>query len=148
MKRPVTKRAEGSSGFGLLGIILTVLALCGLAAVAIAAANTDTKTVSDSISGLPSLTLPNRVGGSNIVGAAAEIACRTEYATVEQAVSVYQEIDGKPPSSLTQIAQILKDPLTSSHFTISIDLRHPGQVDVATTGHPARGGDSNCSYAS
>jgi hypothetical protein len=78
---------------------------------------------------------------------AAASTCQADYAAVSAAVSYYQTLNGTPPTSMDGLRSFLKDPVTSTRFTITIDPTHPGVVEVAAGGRPAEPGNGNCLYA-
>jgi hypothetical protein len=85
--------------------------------------------------------------GATDIQIAAVITCRSNYGAVVSAVSYYEALNGKPPAEMAQLAPIIRQSLSSSRFTITIDRAHPGQVEVAAGGHGAAPGDGNCDYA-
>jgi hypothetical protein len=78
---------------------------------------------------------------------AAVITCRTDYGAVTAAVSYYEALHGKPPADMVQLAPIMRDPVKSTRFSITINRDNPGQVEVAAGAHNAVPGDANCVYA-
>ena len=79
------------------------------------------------------------------IAAAAAAACRASYTAVSAAADYYATLNGHPASSIEALSPMLKDPLTSTHWTLS--MSPTGQLEVATAGHPATPGDANCAYA-
>ncbi len=135
-------------GQSFVGLIVVILILGGFAAVVLGSQGGR----SGGRHGSAPTTLPGGLSASlgdagNDVPAAAAIACRSNYEAVAQVVSYYQTLNGKLPASMTAIQSLFKDPVSSSYFTLSIDPRQPGTVDVATPGHPALAGDANCAHA-
>ena len=59
----------------------------------------------------------------------------------------YQVLHGKPPGNIAALVSMLRDQITSSYYTITLDPARAGAVEVATPGHPATPGDANCAYA-
>jgi hypothetical protein len=84
--------------------------------------------------------------GSDLSVAAKEV-CEADYQAAVQAVSEYQELHDSWPSSISQVESMLRDQLSSSHFTIAMYPGRPGQLEVAAPGHSPTPGDSNCAYA-
>jgi hypothetical protein len=84
--------------------------------------------------------------GNDILAASAA-ACHANYATATSAVNIYQAEHGTLPTSIAEVQTLLRDPLSTNRFTIAIDPRHPGELQVSTPGHPAADGDTNCGYA-
>jgi hypothetical protein len=134
----------------LLGLLLT-LAIVGALSAAIplladrSSGNPDTVTVtppgrSTSISG------STNAAGSDI--AAAEVsACRTNYQAAETALSDYEAEEGSRPTKISEVQALIRDPLSSAFFQITIDPLRPGSLEVATPGHAASDGDANCETA-
>ena len=81
------------------------------------------------------------------VSEGAQVACRTNYQVVTEAVAEYQVLNGRPPGNLAALASMLRDPVTSAYYSITVDPASPGAVEVATPQHPAAPGDANCAYA-
>jgi hypothetical protein len=83
----------------------------------------------------------------NDVSAAVVAACRTTYEEAQTAVDTYQVEGGTLPTSISQLKALIPDSLSSSIFTITINPRNPGQLQVATPDHPAADGVVNCAFA-
>ncbi|MGH9056699.1 MAG: hypothetical protein ACRDYY_12700 [Acidimicrobiales bacterium] len=49
-------------------------------------------------------------------------------------------------SALAQIQPFRHDSLTNPQFSITLDATRPGQLLVATAGHPASPGAANCRH--
>ena len=79
------------------------------------------------------------------IGAAERAACASDYQAVSVAVDSYTAENGKPPTNMSQVQPMLKDPVSGPMFTISITAG--GMVTVATPGHPATAGEGNCRFA-
>ena len=136
---------RGERGVGLVVLMLTVLLLGGLAAVALTSLPT---TRSESPRGLTSsVSALAQQKDSGQITAAAQQACFANYAALQMAVSAYQVIRGSLPTSAVQLRTYFKGTLATSAFTLTIDPVRPGQVQVATGGHPSADGDGNCRYA-
>ena len=88
-----------------------------------------------------------RAGAAADISSAAIAACRTNYAVASQAIDEYQAQHGQLPKTTADVQAYLNDPLSSRQFTITIDSAHPGQLEVATRGHLASDGPSNCAFA-
>ncbi|HUC12809.1 MAG TPA: hypothetical protein VMS00_00020 [Acidimicrobiales bacterium] len=93
------------------------------------------------------VTSPNPDGIEGIIGSAALMVCKTDYRTVESAVSYYQAHEGSLPKSLTDLKPMLRSPVSSPYFLITIDPRKPGVVEVGTRGYAPAPGDANCAFA-
>jgi len=155
---PDRSRPEGGQSLVALVVVLAVLG--GMAAIVVSKVGTSNGVNPEQ---LPALNLPgslpasttataskpssNGVASTSDITAAAAVACRTDYEAVAQAASEYQALYGQRPASMAELQSFLKDPLTSAYFTITIDPHVPGSIEVATPGHPAQAGDSNCEYA-
>jgi hypothetical protein len=143
-------RLKDDHGVSLLGLIVA-LAIVGALAAAIPllttgsggpSGNTDNPAVTLLPGGHP--TSGKVAAAGSDISAAEVTACRTTYEAVETAVGAYQAETGRPPTSVSQLKTFIRDPLSSPSFTITIDPRRPGQVQVATRGHPAADGEGNC----
>ena len=137
-------------GASLVGLLVT-LGVIGILAAAIPVLTSG----SNGKSGIPNLTIPvtgrtaggqMSAAGSDIAGAEA-VACRATYGAALVAVGTYEAETGSRPTSISQVQPLLRDPLSSAFFTIEIDPRKPGQLQVAAHDHPAAGGDANCAAA-
>ena len=82
-----------------------------------------------------------------VVNATAVAACRTSYTLVQEAVDEFEYDTGTGATSMNQLQGFLHGPVSTPQYTISIDRSLAGEIDVATPGHPASPGDSNCAYA-
>lgn len=137
-------------GRGLVAFLI-VLATLGIgAAIAVASLGRSTgslPTTSGSAPFRPASSSPSAAPTVQVTQAAAIAACRADYATVSTTESAYEAINGRPAGNVRQLSDLLKDSVTNSSFAINIDANHPGQVDVATPGHAAASGDSNCAFA-
>jgi len=142
--------AQDDHGVSLLGLIVTLAIIGSLAAAIPLLARGSSG--SDGIPGTSSIT-PEAIGHStsgsvaaagNDISAAEATACRTTYEAVEAAVGVYQAETGILPTSTAQLRGLIPDPLRSPFFTVTIDPRRPGQLQVATPDHAAADGDINC----
>ncbi len=134
-------------GQSLIGLVLVVLILGGMAAVVLGSQGG-----SGGTRGSPSTTLAGGLSASpglagKDITAAAATACRADYQAVTQAVSYYQTLNGKLPGDMAALQSLFKDPVTSRYFTISIDTHKPGVVDVGTPGLATQAGDANCAHA-
>jgi hypothetical protein len=135
-------------GMGLLGLILALGILGGLSAMAVVGLSGST------LPDTSELTLPtpapsdaSQMSHGSDNNAAAVAACRSDYQAVQSAASVYRVLNGADATRMRDLQSILKDPVTSPYFIISIDPQNPGVIEVATSGHAARPGDGNCAYA-
>ena len=135
-----------------VGLLLVLLIMGGLAVAVLAAVGRSGTTTLPTLPPGLITTLPPEPGGAlppagNDATAAEQIACRSNYQAVRQAVDYYETLNGHPPPSMAALGSILKDNIDSSAYTITIDSHHRDQIDVATQGHPASAGDGNCSFA-
>lgn len=96
----------------------------------------------------------------NVTHSSASAACKADFKTIETAQEAYR---GQVGTSATSFGQLetqqvgqnlalvgpwIKEAPSSTHYTISFDLtpgQHYGDIAVATPGHPAVDGSSNCS---
>lgn len=145
-----SNRLEPDQGnAGLVGLLVT-LGAAGALGIALLAMNARTPNAKSrahvpavdgqSIQASPGAAAPD-------IAAATIEECRADVAIVVEAVSEYETLRGLPPKAMTDLSDVLKNTITSSRFTILIDPRHPGQVDVSTPGHAPAGGDADCAYA-
>jgi hypothetical protein len=81
------------------------------------------------------------------VAAAEAAACESNFEAAEAAVKSYEAETGSPPTAVAEVQALIRDPLSSAFFTITIDPNEPGQLQVATRGHPAVDGDGNCTVS-
>ena len=149
-----TKR--GDRGGGALGLLLAVVVM-GVAGVIVVRSLPGTGV--GNIPALPGVSSTKASGGPRGVPstrasgvqadirAAAVVACKTDFLAVEAAVSYYEAEKGKFPSSLRSVRSWLRDPVQSPYFSISLDSRRPGVVEVGTRGHPLGPGAANCAFA-
>lgn len=147
--RPVALRRDSGGkerGASLIGLLLVVVILGGLAAVAIVATNSETSLPSVGTKGASTTTLaPGSSGAASDISAAASTACRANYEALNSALQAYEAINGHAPSSIAALQSELKDPVSSRYYTFGLNAQ--GQVTVATKGHPAGPGDANCAFA-
>lgn len=134
-------------GAAALGLLVVLLVLGGLACVVIIAQPGGGSKLGTSTGTASSQLNASSANASTNTSAAAEVSCRTDYEIASQAVSYYETLNGHPPKDTADLSTLIKDPLSSPYFTISIDPYLAGQVDVATKGHVSSPGDGNCSYA-
>lgn len=138
----MSRRDRSSSGFGAVGLLAAVAILAIAAAVALG--------VSHGSSGAGKAGASTTLGtspaqASNDISAAARVTCQTDYQAVQQAADAYTADQGHPPGAMSDLAGMLRDPVTSPYFTISIGST--GQIEVATPGHAATPGAGNCAFA-
>jgi type II secretory pathway pseudopilin PulG len=137
--------AQDDRGYGLVGVLVALLILGGLAAVALTSlpdnGRTSRRNANNSIS-----RVANQPPQAQI-SAAAQQACLADYAAIEQAASAYQIEHGSTPTNMAELQTYLRQPVSASEFTFSIDPARPGQIQVQTKGHPASDGNANCRYA-
>ena len=82
-----------------------------------------------------------------VIGSAAMQACRADYQTVEAAVGYYRAEDGSLPGSVRALDPWLHHAAQSPGFSVTIEPRHPGVVEVAAGGRSPSPGEANCAYA-
>jgi hypothetical protein len=131
-------------------VIFVLLMLGGLAAAVLISLPSLPGSSSNATSGtavLPTSPSGALAAGGNDITAASAQACRANFAAAQTAVDVYQAERGTPPSSIAEVQSLVRDPLSTAHFAITIDPRRPGQLEVATPDHLATDGDINCQYA-
>jgi hypothetical protein len=137
-------------GASLIGLLLTVAIVAGLAAgipllVGVGKAQSVSTLSKDGPRGVaPAISASSKGGAGSDLAAAAAVACMTNYEAAESAVAAYEAQDGQPPKSIEQVQALVKDPLSSSMFRITIDPNKPGQLQVATPGYAASDGNGNC----
>jgi hypothetical protein len=83
----------------------------------------------------------------NDITAASAATCHANFSAATSAVNIYQAEHGTLPTTIAEVQTLLRDPLSTNRFTITIDPRHPGELQVATPTHRAADGDTNCGYA-
>jgi type II secretory pathway pseudopilin PulG len=152
MPHPLT-RGGVERGAGLIGLLVALVVLGGLAAAAVMSLQGTTASRTD-LDGQSAAPLPRAAGpgpaptaGNNILSVSAQETCRANFAAAQAAVGVYEAEQGEPPTTISQVQALVRDPLSTDRFTITIDPLHAGELQVATPGHPAKDGDSNCDFA-
>lgn len=139
-------RQRDSSGQGLAALILAVAVLGGLAAmIPLLTSGTSGHQTADQVLSPQAAGTPQ--GAATDIRGAAATTCRVDYQAVQTAVQEYAAINGRPPASMAELQTILHGPMASTRFAITIDIAHPGEVEVAAGGHPAQAGPGNCAYA-
>jgi hypothetical protein len=132
-------------GVGLLGVLVGVVILAGLAAAVLASqdgsggdhqAHSSQTTVDAS---------PAK--GATYIYAAARETCLTDYAAAVEAASDFVTLEGRQPATMAELESFYKGSLTSGTFTITVNPHVAGQLEVATPGHPAQPGSANCAFA-
>lgn len=88
---------------------------------------------------------PSHASGD--ISQASQEACQANYQTLQTAVSEYEAVNGRPPASMNALTSMIHSPVSTYFYAITIDPDHPGQIDVATRGHPASPGEAGCRYA-
>jgi len=143
--------ARSDTGRSLIGLALVLAILGGMAVFVVSKMGGSSGLNPEE---LPSVTLPHATSPASgdsplggYVNAAAGAACRSDYQAVTQAAATYAALHGRPPATMAAIESFFTSPITSPYFSISIDSGKPGTVEVATAGHPAVLGDTNCAYA-
>ncbi len=79
-----------------------------------------------------------------VISQANAVVCQSDYAAVVSAVSTYKTINGHDPTSMSDLSSVQSQSVTNAGWTIGLDPNNPGQVTVASPGHPATDGDANC----
>ena len=135
--------AVDAAGRTIVGLVMLVciLGAAGLVALKIRAPVE---------SGRAASTIPGSTTSGRHIGvtqASSVDACRSSYRAVQTAVDVYETETGAGPKTIGQLQPLLRDRIVSSLYTITIDRNLAGEIDVATPGHPALPGESNCAYA-
>ena len=135
---------HSDSGRGFIGLLVVMCILGGLAAVVLSSQGGTNGHRNSSSTSVVNASPANAAAN---ISSAAVTACRANYQAVTAAVSEFEVLNGRPPKAMSDLSSMLKDQPSSAYFTITVDSAHPGQVDVATQGHPAAPGDGNCAYA-
>lgn len=138
-------QGRGTQGYGLVGMLLTLLVLGGLAAIVLVAVPGSGTTSSHMT--IPSLPHQSGQQSSGPISAAAQQACQANYIALQQAISLFQAEHGSLPTSAAELQTYLRGTVSTPQFTLTIDPTRPGQIAVQTAGHPASDGESNCRYA-
>jgi hypothetical protein len=143
---PLPRAARPPQGLGLVGLVIILAVLGGMAAVAVLMSSSGRH--HDAVGVSPTQKLSAAPGAADPdISAAAVATCRADYHAVVAAATDFQAIHGMQPATMTALQSMFKDPVTSTRFAITIDPRHPGQAEVAAGGHAAAPGDGNCTYA-
>jgi hypothetical protein len=145
MRRSHKSTQRGEAGRGLIGLVVAMGLLGVVAAVVLVAQSGGSHDLqglspSSTINGSPA----NAAGDIHL---AAEADCRYAYAGVTAAVADYEVVNGRPPTDMAALRPMLRGPINSSRFVISLNPTRLGQVEVAAPGHPATPGDAACTYA-
>ena len=137
------------SGRGLVGLLVAIVILAGMAAAVLGNQNGSggDHEGRSSAGGAATTIDSSPVKAASDVSEGAQVACRTNYQAVTEAVAEYQVLHGRAPGDLAALAAMLRDPVTSAYYSITVDPTSPGAVEVATPEHPAAPGDTNCAYA-
>lgn len=129
---------------GAVGLLVALVVMAGMAAIVLGVSHNSGGGHSVGSASLGTLSAaPSAAEGD--IAAAARATCRADFDAVQQAADAYTAEDGHPPASMADPSGMLRDPVTSTHFTISVGAG--GRIEVATTGHAAAPGSGNCSYA-
>jgi hypothetical protein len=135
------------SGRGLVGLLVAIVILAGLAAAVLGfqdGSGGDHQGQPGAAASTPNASPAKAVSD---VEEAAQIACRSNYELVSEALDEYRIMHGQRPATMAALAPMLRDTVSSQYYTITIDTVGPGTVAVATPGHPTAAGDANCAYA-
>ena len=142
-------------GAGALGLLAAVAVLAAIS-VAVVSSLPGAGTVAGTGHGGPAdgrLATPSgpaRTTGAalgTVIGSAAMQACRADYQAVEAAVGYYRAEDGSLPGSVRALDPWLHHAAQFPGFSITIEPRHPGVVEVAAEGRSPSPGEANCAYA-
>jgi type II secretory pathway pseudopilin PulG len=132
-------------GYGLTGVLVTLLILGGLAAAVLTTVpGADTGSSRRRPASLPGLVTQPPSGQ---ISAAAQQACEANYAALQQAISVYQVEHGSLPTSVAEVQTYFRGSLSTPQYSLSMDPNRPGQIQVQTSGRSASDGNGNCRYA-
>jgi hypothetical protein len=140
-RRPI----RPDSGASAVALLVVLLVLGGVAALVFAlqpGSNSDRggSHANTTINGSPAK-------ASSDIAQAAEAACQANFQTVQTAVSEYEALHGQAPTSMTALASMVHNPVSTYFYAITIDPHHPGQIEVATPGHAASPGEAGCAHA-
>ena len=139
--RPVGRK----SGASAVGLLVTLLVLGGIAG-AVFALQPGTKTSPGAAKTATTINASPAKAGSNISQAAQE-ACQTNYQAVQTAVSAYEALHSQHPATMKELASMIRGPVSTYFYAITIDPHHPGRIDVSTPGHAETPGDAACRFA-
>jgi hypothetical protein len=134
----------------LIGLLLTVAIVAGLAAgIPLLVGTGGGRSVSTLPLGAPrglapGVSVSSQGGAGSDLATADKAACLTNYEAAESGVAAYEAQTGHSPKSIEQVQALVKDPISSAMFSITIDPRKPGQLEVATRSHAASDGSVNC----
>jgi hypothetical protein len=128
-----------------VGLLLVLLIMGGLVAIVLTQIGHGTQSVHLTNPLTGSTLSANPSGAGADISAAQAVACRTNYEAVSQAADIYTTTHGRPPTAISDVAGMLRDPTSGPGFTIGVNAA--GQITVATPGHPAAPGPGNCAYA-
>jgi hypothetical protein len=131
-------------GASLVGLLAVLVVLGGVSAAVVVTETSSPGGQNRVPTGRGSTLNASPSGAGGDIAAAAATVCRTDYEAVSQAEDEYQTMNGRPASGMSDVAQYLRDPVTSRYFTITVVS---GKVEVATPGHPATVGEGNCAFA-
>lgn len=133
-----------------IGVLIALLIMGGMAVAVLSASGGSGTTNLPTLSGLTTVA-PPADGASppagNAISLAQQSACRTNFSAVQQAVAYYESLNGQAPRNMVDLGSILRSPVSTSAYSITIDPHRPGEIDVSTDGHPAMAGDANCAFA-
>jgi hypothetical protein len=138
-------RGGGEAGIGLVSLLLVLLIMGGLVAIVLTQTSHGAQSVhlNNPLTGSTLSANPGGAGGD--ISAAQGVACRTDYEAVSQAADIYTTTHGRPPSAISDLAGMLRDPTSGPGFTIGVNAA--GQITVETPGHRASPGSGNCANA-
>jgi hypothetical protein len=138
------RRQRDSDGQGLAALILAIALLGGLgAAIPLVIGSTSGPRTDQE---LPSQRASAPQGAASDIQAAAT-TCEVDYQAAQTAVETYEAINGRPPASMADLQTVLRGPISSTRFSITINRARPGEIDVAAGGRPPQPGSANCAYA-
>jgi hypothetical protein len=145
-RKPGVWTAKSDLGRSLVGLVIVLGLLGVLGAAALISQTGSSKGQQPGQSPASTINASPRRAATDIQAAAAA-TCRADYGAVVSAASYYEVLNGKPPTTVAELTTVIKEPVSSTRFAITINPAHPGQVEVAAGGHAAAPGDGNCAYA-
>ena len=144
--RSETMTRSGEFGHSLVGLLIALALLAGLAATVLVSQTGGVKDTGHE-SGAASTVNASPGNAAADIQAAAAVTCRADYEAVVTAVSEYAALNNRPPIDMAQVAPMMRQPIGSTRYVIGINPVEPGLVEVAAGGRLAAPGDGNCAYA-
>ena len=137
---------SGDFGHSLVGLLIALALLGGLAATALVFQASGAKEQGRQSAATSTVNSSPGNAAADIQAAAA-VTCRADYEAMVTAVSEYAALNGKQPVDMAQVAPTMRQPISSTRFSITINPTKPGEVEVAAGGHPSVPDEGNCAYA-